>query len=172
MMKNIKLVQLTGLVVLFFIAMMSCNQESAKSNKDASKIIYKVEQAYEDAYNKKDATAVSMLYAENGSELPPGADMITGRENIKKLLQNNLAQGATNLQIDPISFEIKGDLGYQVGKFQIDVPTKEGKIMTVKGKYVSIVTKTTKGNWLIKYHIFNYDPVPAPPTAPATNDSK
>ena len=171
MMKNSKLVQLTGLVVLFFIATISCNQESAKSNASANKEFTKVAQAYEDAYNNKDAEAISMLFTEDGSQLPPGANMVEGRENIKNFLQSGMNSGVTNLKIEGDSGEIKGNLGYGVGTFHYDLPAKDSGMITIKGKYVTVMEKMSNGKWLIKYHIYNYDsPLDLAP-APEPKDS-
>ena len=156
-MKKTKLVQLIGFVVLFFIAMMSCNQESAKSKASANKEFTKVAQAYEDAYNNKDAEAVSVLFTEDGSQLPPGANIITGRESIKNFLQSGIDSGVTNLKIEGDSGEIKGNLGYGVGTFQYDLPAKDSGMINIKGKYVTVMKKMPNGKWLIKYHIYNYD---------------
>ena len=166
MMKKTKLVQLTGLIVLFFIAMMSCNQESAKSDAAAIEELTKIGQSYQNDFNNKDAAAVSMLFTEDGSQLPPGADMIIGRGNIEKFLQPALDSGIVNLQIEAISNEIKGNFGYGVGKFKYDFPAKDSSMMTVIGKYVTIFEKAPDGKWHIKYHMYNYDAAPVAASAP------
>lgn len=140
-----KFIQLTGIVMLLIVAMIGCKENTAtpeelsQMNKDFAK-----------ALNDKDAEAASLL--------PPNEPIVTERENIKKYWQGALDAGTTNVSVSTISTGSNGDLGYEIGRFELSYPGPDGKLIVEKGKYTELLKRTTDGKWISIYGIWNSDP--------------
>jgi ketosteroid isomerase-like protein len=144
--------QLSGIFIILFVAMIGCKENTAtpeelsQMNKDFAK-----------ALNEKDAEAASLLYAEDASLLPPNEPIVTGRENIKKYWRAALDAGTTNVSVSTISTGSNGDLGYEIGRFELSYPGSDGNMIVEKGKYTELLKRTAAGKWISIYGIWNSD---------------
>ena len=144
--------QLIGIVILLFIFMIGCKENTAtpeellQMNKDFAK-----------ALNDKDAEAASLLYAEDASLLPPNESIVTGRENIKNYWQGALDAGTTNVSVSTISTGSNGDLGYEIGRFELSYPGPDGNMVVEKGKYTELLKRMSDGKWISIYGMWNSD---------------
>ena len=110
---------------------------------------------FEQAFNRGDAAAVAALYTEDAALLPPGADMVTGRQGARALWQGAYEFGARNLSLRPVSFEAYGDAaGREIGRFALDAPVQGRRTARVEGKYVVVWKKTADG-WRLDTDIWN-----------------
>ena len=94
---------------------------------------------YEDAWQKRDASALSNLFAEDGFVLPNGAPPVRGRANIQEAYKN--AGGP--LALRALAFSIEGLTGYIIGAFS----RKKGEPDV--GKFTLTLKKDPSGKWLI-----------------------
>ena len=141
-----KFVLMTAIALILFTVMIGCN-EKADINKTATpEELSQMNKDFAKALNDKDATAASLLYAEDASLLPPNEQIVSGRENIKKYWQAALDAGTTDVSVSTISTGSNGDLGYEIGRFQLSYPDANGKMIVEKGKYTEILKRTDKGN--------------------------
>jgi len=156
MVRKTKFVRLIGIVSLLFFAMIGCKEytatpeELSQMNKDFAK-----------ALNEKDAEAASLLYAEDASLLPPNESIVTGRENIKNYWQGALDAGTTNVSVSTISTGSSGDLGYEIGHFELSYPGPDGNMIVEKGKYTELLKRMPDGKWISIYGMWNSDPSPS-----------
>jgi uncharacterized protein (TIGR02246 family) len=100
---------------------------------------------FEQAFNRGDAAAVAALYTENATLLPPGADLMTGRQAAQSFWQATYGSGARNLSLNTVSVESYGDAAREIGRFSVNVPVQGGQTTRVEGKYVVIWKKTADG---------------------------
>jgi len=159
--RKTKFVQLTGIVILLFVAMIGC-KESTETLKIATP--YELSQMNKDfaqALNDKDAEAASLLYAEDASLLPPNEAIVTGRENIKNYWQGALDAGTTNVSVSTISTGSDGDLGYEIGHFELSYPGPDGEMIVEKGKYTELLKRMPDGKWISIYGMWNSNPSPS-----------
>jgi ketosteroid isomerase-like protein len=153
-------VQLTFILLLLLVVMAVCKTE-AQTKTVTPEELSQMNKDFAKALNDKDAVAASLLYAEDASLLPPNELIVTGRENIKKYWQGALDAGTTNVSVKTISTGSDGDLGYEIGQFQLSYPGADGKMIVEKGKYTEILKCTTDGKWISIYGIWNSDPSPS-----------
>ncbi len=91
--------------------------------------------------------ALDRVYTSAASVLPPGGEMVTGRENIKSFWRNALeALGVNSVRLETVSFETSGDTGYEIGRATLNFSGAP----SVTGKYV-VVWKREDGAW--KWHV-------------------
>ena len=98
------------------------------------------------AFEDRDAGRVSSVYGEDGSILPPNADVIQGTEGIMNFFKGMLDTGAT-LQLENQESMVDGKLGYRMGLYKVFA--KDGAMLD-RGKYIEIWRKTDNKWWLYR----------------------
>ncbi len=113
----------------------------------------KTNQIFEDeVVGKGDFGALDRVYTRNARILPPGAEMIEGREAIKEFWPKAAAAlEATAVKLRTVDVEFVGDTAVEIGRATI--VTKSGSFDV---KYV-VVWKQEDGAW--KWHIDIWNPV-------------
>jgi len=101
----------------------------------------------------KDAQRCASFYADNGSLLPPGAPIATGKDEIQKAWGGWLEAPGFVLTFRPAKIEVSraGDLAYDFGDYQMTSNDKKGKPQTVKAKYVVVWGKQPNGTWKVLF---------------------
>ena len=160
MKRRILFVAMTLTVLLFFFSMTGCREKTETPKVATHEELSQMNKDFAQALNNKDAEAASFLYAEDASLLPPNEPICSGRENIKKYWQGAIDAGTTNVSVSTISTGSDGDLGYEIGRFELSYPGPDGKMIVEKGKYTEILKRTADGKWISIYGIWNSDPAP------------
>jgi len=120
--------------------------------------------AFGTAWNKNDAHALSMAWAEDGDHVDPDGHVVKGRKEIEKLLAEQHAtvfKGShLALKIDPI-FYIKHDVALVDGSYEVSgAHDKDGKTLPpLKGLFTDVWANNS-GRWEI---IASRAMIPAPP---------
>ncbi len=101
------------------------------------------------AVTAKDTGALPAFYAEDAVLLPPGGQMVSGREAITKTWQQMVAQPGFGLTFASAKVEVSksGDMAYEIGDYTLTVNDKRGKPQATKGKYVVVWGKQADGSW-------------------------
>jgi uncharacterized protein (TIGR02246 family) len=136
--------------------------------------IEKANTRFEQAFNRGDVAAIAQMYTEQATVLPPGSEMVTGRDAIQKYWQGALQAGLKNLSVKSVRVdEFGGTMAREIGRLSFEVPGQQGRMSTVDGKYV-VLWLNTGGDWKIDTDIWNANKLPQPavatesPAAPAT----
>jgi ketosteroid isomerase-like protein len=158
---NTRFTQLMVIFILLSVVLIGCKTETETSKPATPEELSQMNKDFAKALNDKDAEAASLLYSEAASLLPPNEQIVTGRENIKKYWQDALDAGTTNVSVSTISTGSNGDLGYEIGRFQLSYPGADGKMVVEKGKYTEILKRTVNGKWISIYGIWNSDSSPS-----------
>ena len=98
---------------------------------------------------KRNVAALDRVYTANARILPPGGEMVTGRENIKTFWKGAIeAMNVATLRLEMVDFEMKGDTGIEIGRATIGFAAADQPAATVK--YV-VIWKQEEGVW--KWHV-------------------
>ncbi|HEY0524545.1 MAG TPA: SgcJ/EcaC family oxidoreductase [Stellaceae bacterium] len=117
--------------------------------------IEKANEQLAQALNAGDAAKAAGMYTERAVVLPPEAEMIEGREAIRKYWQDALDAGIKNLSLTSVRVdEYGGDAAREIGRFSFDAPAAQGKTSRVDGKYV-VVWRKSGGEWRLDTDIWN-----------------
>jgi ketosteroid isomerase-like protein len=101
----------------------------------------------EEVVGKGDFGALARVYTANATVLPPGAEMVAGRQQIETFwMQAAVALGVTAPRLQTLSLEVHGDMAYEIGRAEIQRATAETMIV----KYV-VAWKQEDGFW--KWHV-------------------
>ena len=143
---------LTAVISFTIISIFSCKEKKAtveelgQMNRDFAKALV-----------AKDAAAAANLYAEDASLLPPNEPIVKGRANIQKYWQGGIDAGIIGATVKTIAAESNGDLGYEIGTFELKIQGKDGKIIIDKGKYTELLKRNAEGKWMSIYGMWNAD---------------
>ena len=94
---------------------------------------------YENAWKKRDAAALALLFAEDGFVLPNGGEPVRGRAAIEAHYKG---QGG-ELSLRAIASGVEGSVGYIIGGFSRQAGEKDA------GKFTLTLRKAADGRWLI-----------------------
>lgn len=102
----------------------------------------------------KQYDSLAMTYTEDAKIMPPGADIISGREAIK--LRWILPDGVDVLmhKVTPTEIKILGDHAYDLGYYEGNTRRRDGSEVSWKGKYI-IVWKKVQSDWQIYADAWN-----------------
>ena len=131
---------------------------------DAKTIAQRVGEKWIEAFNKKDAAALTALYTADAVLLPQGTDQpIIGADNIRKFMDEMVKQKLENMvlpvaqanMLDPKSLYLAGTWAADAGGQHIN------------GTYLSVIVQDGE-SWKYRADTWNMMPPPAAATASAT----
>ena len=97
---------------------------------------------------KRNLDALDRVYTANARILPPGAEMVSGRENIKGFWKAAIeALNVSSCSLETVDFEMQGDTGIEIGRATIQPAG-------VSVKYV-VIWKREDGAWKWDIDIWN-----------------
>lgn len=109
---------------------------------------------FSNSYMNLDYDAIAEAYTIDGMILPPGADMISGREAIKKRWTLPSGVKIPLHKITPTEIRIVGEYAYDIGYYEGRTLRIDGNEVSWKGKYM-IVWQKVRGEWKIYADIWN-----------------
>ncbi len=102
------------------------------------------------------------LYDENASLLPPNEPIISGRSNIQEYWQGAIDAGLIDASVQTIDASSDGDLGYEIGTFELKFLGENGDTIVDIGKYTEVLQRNAEGKWISLYGMWsNNEPMPA-----------
>jgi uncharacterized protein (TIGR02246 family) len=110
---------------------------------------------------EKGADGYMSFYADDAVELPNGAEMLQGKESIRKTMEF-LNDKNNRLTWTPVHVDVaqSGDLAYTDGVFEFRSIDKDGKPAFERGKYTTIWKKQKDGRWEVVLDMGNASPDP------------
>ena len=100
---------------------------------------------------KQNIQAIDQLYTSNARVLPPGAEMIAGREQIKAFWQQAIqGLGMQSVKLTTVDLELLGDGVVEIGRG--DLALTGGQTLALK--YV-VLWKQEAGRWKLHVDIWN-----------------
>ncbi len=102
--------------------------------------------AFEKAASAKDAAALASFYTEDATLMPPGSPPIKGRSNIKAFWNSFLNAGASDPKLRVVELGSAGDLAYEIGAFEANMPNPQGNIARTAGKYLVVWKRQPDGS--------------------------
>jgi putative oxidoreductase len=111
-----------------------------------------VYESFRRAYGEADAAAVAAVYAEDAFYLGPGRDVVRGRAAIREAFAPFLEgapPGTYDVTFEIVEREVSGDLGYEVGRYDLRSRKAEGEGRS-RGKFTVVWKRGADGAWRIQ----------------------
>lgn len=105
-----------------------------------------------ETFNKGDAPGAAQgVYTKNARILPPGAEMVQGRDDIAQFWAQAVAQlGVRSVTLSAVDLQVMGDGAFEIGRAMLTL----GDGATVPAKYV-VIWKQEDGRWRWDVDIWN-----------------
>jgi uncharacterized protein (TIGR02246 family) len=162
------------LMPVFLFALLltqGCQQqvrEVAHSHEADIKALRDVEIAEEQAWISKDIEKALGFFANDAILMFPNMPAIVGKDNIRAYIKASFADPAFTVQYQIIGVDVaqSGDLGYTQGTLtSATTDPKTGKVVTDRGKWLTVRRKQADGSWKIVRDTWSSD-------LPLSNPSK
>jgi uncharacterized protein (TIGR02246 family) len=126
---------------------------------DAKTIAQRLDDKWLEAFNKKDAAALTALYTADAVLLPQGKDQpITGANNIRKFMDEMISEKLENMVLPVAEANMLDQKSlYQAGTWAADAGGQH-----VTGTYLSVIVQEG-ADW--KYRADTWNMMPPPPAA-------
>jgi uncharacterized protein (TIGR02246 family) len=112
---------------------------------------------FTEAFGRGDSAAVAAWYSRDATLLPPDNPMLKGADAIQAFWQGAMETGVKGARLETLEVEERGDLAYEVGKFELTMQPQGGEGAKMRGKYVVIWKKDEGGGWKMHVDIWNGD---------------
>jgi ketosteroid isomerase-like protein len=151
-----KFTSFTAMAFFSFLLLASCNTTD-KPKPATAEELSQMNRDFAAALNNKDAVSAASLYTEDATLLPPNEAPVSGRADIQKYWEGALAGGAFDVSVATTSTGSSGDLGFEVGRFQMSIKQLDGTVNVEKGKYIELLKRGEDGVWRSTHGIWNAD---------------
>ena len=108
--------------------------------------------AFQEAFNKRDAASLAMVFTEDARLMPSNAPMLTGRAGIQSFWQAGFSRGLSHIERTPIEVQMLGDTAIEMSRYVITVGERK-----VQGKDILVWRRGVDGKWRIAADIWNND---------------
>jgi len=108
--------------------------------------------AFQEAFNKRDAAALAMVYTEDARLMPFNVPMLAGRAGIQSFWQARFNQGLSHIEKTPIEVQMLGDTAIEMSHYVVTLGERK-----VQGKDMLVWRRGTDGKWRIAADIWNND---------------
>jgi uncharacterized protein (TIGR02246 family) len=113
----------------------------------------------------KDMDKIVAHYVDDGSVLMTNVPIMTGKDAIRGVLKDAVADPAFSIDLQTVKVEVSkaADLAYSQGTYTYTgTDPKTKKVVTEKGKYVEVYKKAADGSWKVAEDMNNPDAPAAP----------
>ena len=100
---------------------------------------------YDSNYAAKNPDAMASLYAEQGVLVSPSGQVVRGRAALYDYYVKRFASGAQGHSIHVKEVHVKGDGGYAICEFSVNVPDAHGALHHESGNLVAIYQHKADG---------------------------
>jgi len=132
-------------------SLVSFETQAADQHAEDKRALESGAAAWMEAFNTRNADALTSLYTEDAVLLPPNEPAVFGRDAIRATNRELLAEEGLGMEIEDLEVRSEGDLGYKAGRYRMY--SKDGALLD-RGKYIEI-WKKTDGTWLIHREMWN-----------------
>lgn len=144
----------TGLLLLIGIIPFLGFAQTFEGNQKEIAVILENIKNFSTFYMNLDYDGIANSYTIDAKIMPPGADIITGREAIKQRWTLPNGVKIPYHKITPIEIKIVGKYAYDLGYYEGKTIQKNGNEVSWKGKYI-IVWRKEHNNWKIYADVWN-----------------
>jgi len=101
------------------------------------------------ASDGKNADSVLAYWTEDARVVMPGAPILAGKPAIRGMVEGSMKTPGFHITWTPDSGVVSrsGDLGYTYGTNEFTAPDSTGKLVTTRGRYLTVWRKDSDGRW-------------------------
>lgn len=160
-MKTTNFLKLSIVTLLISFSIISCKEKPEETTVEptlAEATVEELGQMNRDfvaALTAKDSVGAANLYDENASLLPPNEPIITSRAKIQSYWKGAIDAGLIDASVKTIDAKSNGDLGYEIGTFQMRFLGPKGDTIVETGKFTEVLERNADGKWISTYGMWS-----------------
>lgn len=122
--------------------------------------ILKADQAWLAAVAAKDVEGTLSFWTDDAMVFAPGQPVIAGKEALRQFVKQSfdLPGFSITWETHEVNLSPHGDFAYALGTNELRVPGPDGKLMTIRGRGVTVWRKEPDGAWKCVIDIWNDQP--------------
>lgn len=109
------------------------------------------DRAFESNFNDHDADGMASLYTQDGQLLPPGSDVVAGRDDIAAFWQEVWDVGVETAELETMEVEDHGETAIETGRFRLG---DAGGDAVDRGTFL-VVWKREGDEWRLHRDVWN-----------------
>jgi ketosteroid isomerase-like protein len=132
----------------------------APGNQAMSRVetaVRKVMQDWAFACNNRRLDDLVSTYTADALVLRPNHPAVRGAAAIREFFFVALDAGLGDVELDPLRLDVIGDAAYEAGRCKMLVPVAVSKRREERGKYLSVLTRKSNGEWAIACDCWSSD---------------
>lgn len=128
--------------------------------------LFKADKAWSEAAVRKDVEKVLSFWTDDAVVYPPGQTPVVGKDALRRYVTEGFALPGFSIRWETSAFEVSasGDIAYGLGSNFVTFADPQGKVLTERGRGVTVWRKGTDGSWKCAVDVWN-----AGPNAPPAN---
>jgi ketosteroid isomerase-like protein len=150
-----RILVLTAATLLLSLSIVGCKGKLDESKSATVEELGQMNRDFAKALVAGDAAAAAIVYDENASLLPPNEPIVTGRTKIQEYWQGAIDAGIVDAKVKTIDAKSDGDLGYEIGTFELTFAGEDGNEIVEMGKYTEILKRNAEGKWISIYGMWS-----------------
>lgn len=160
--------KLTAVCCAGFAALLltGCNPAPPDTRDADMKALKDMETQWNQDFVSKDTSKLAAHYAENAVLMNPGMPASNGKDAIRKMLAEMVADPAFALKFQPSRVEVSksGDMAFTQGSYTMSMTDPASKqVINDHGSYVTTYSKQADGSWKAVADIAVSEVPPPPP---------
>jgi uncharacterized protein (TIGR02246 family) len=155
--------------------LMGCNPATPDTRQADAQALKDTETQWNQDYVAKDIDKIVAHYADDAVLMAPGMPANSGKDAIRKTLQEMIADPALSLKFQASKVEVarSGDVGYTQGSYTMTMTDPNSKqVINDHGSYVTTYRKQADGSWKAVADIATSEVPPPAPPSPAARKKK
>ena len=125
----------------------------------------RADKAWSEAAVSKDVERVVSFWTDDATVYPPGQPAVVGKDALRRYVTEGFAIPGFSIRWETRAFEVSasGDMAYGLGTNVVTMNDAQGKVMTERGRGVTVWRKGKDGSWKCVVDVWNAGPVMPPP---------
>ena len=125
----------------------------------------RADKAWSEAAVSKDVESVLSFWTDDAIVYPPGQPPVVGKDALRRYVTEGFAIPGFSIRWETSAFEVSasGDMAYGLGTNVVTMNDAQGKVMTERGRGVTVWRKGKDGSWKCVVDVWNAGPLMPPP---------
>ncbi len=127
--------------------------------------LLRTDQAWSQAAASKDVEKTLWFWTDDATVYPPGQPAVVGKDAIRRYVTEGFGMPGFSIRWETSAFEVSasGDMAYGLGTNVVTINDPQGKVITERGRGVTVWRKDKDGSWRCVIDVWNAGPGAAPP---------
>ena len=127
--------------------------------------LFKADKAWSEAAVSRDVEKVLSFWTDDAIVYPAGQPAVVGKDALRLYVTGGFALPGFSIRWETSAFEVSasGDMAYGLGSNVVTINDPQGKMLTERGRGVTVWRKGKDGSWRCVVDIWNAGPNAPPP---------